>query len=407
MSLKKTLFWMAVAVAFWGGVSALYAADGCVRRLRRGRVQSDGRQLGADVRAGCCTQTVLVPEWTTETRKFMATECAPETRERKVTVFRCVAETTNVQRHVTDMVPETRTRTETFTVQVPITRQVTQQYQVCVPTFRDVQHSYTVAMPVWGQQEEKYTVMVPHTETRQATRQVVDCIPVSETRTGMRRSGPLGAAVPADLLHSGGSGSSCGSSCGKLRFELWIELWIELRFELRRFLLRRGCGCGGCGGCGSSCCMTWVPNIVQEPIQVTVMKTQISEVPYQYNVTVCTPETRSRMIPVCHFDEPDANLHRAGLRLPQRNAVADLRRLRLQDRAAEPRGQFTVCVPHQRTFTEQVVNYRNVPEEKTEQYTVMVPHQVEKSMCVQVCHMVPHEATVQTSCYSSGCGCGR
>ena len=153
--------------------------------------------------------------------------------------------------------------------------------------------------------------------------------------------------------------------------------------------------------------MTWVPNIVQEPIQVTVMKTQITEVPYQYNVTVCTPEARSRMIPVCHF----ANQTRTCTeRVCDYHNETRSRTFAVCDFKTEQRSrevQFTVCVPHQRTFTEQVVNYRNVPEEKTERFTVMVPHQVEKSMCVQVCHMVPHEATVQTSCYSGGCGCGR
>ena len=32
---------------------------------------------------GCCSQTVLVPQWSTETRKIMTTECVPETRQRK------------------------------------------------------------------------------------------------------------------------------------------------------------------------------------------------------------------------------------------------------------------------------------------------------------------------------------
>ena len=320
-------------------------------------------------------------------------------RERKVTVFRCVAETTNVQRQVTDMVPETRTRTETFTVQVPITRQVTQQYQVCVPTFRDVQHSYTVAMPVWGQQEEKFTVMVPHTETRQASRQVVNCIPVAETRSVCVDRGHWEQPCQQTCGYSG------GATVELRRVVAAFELWSELRS-----VAARRCGCAGAAApavaAAPLCRMTWVPNIVQEPIQVTVMKPQITEVPYQYNVTVCTPETRSRMIPVCHFANQTRNLHRAGVRLPNETrsrtfAVCDFK---TEQRSREV--QFTVCVPHQRTFTEQVVNYRNVPEEKTEQYTVMVPHEVEKSMCVQVCHMVPHEATVQTCCSCDRCSRG-
>jgi len=65
--------------------------------------------------------------------------------------------------------------------------------------------------------------------------------------------------------------------------------------------------------------------------------------------------------------------------------------------------QYTECVPEKRTCTEHVVNYRNVPEERTEHYTVMVPHQVEKEVCVQVCHMAPKEVCAQTCGCDDGC----
>ena len=61
--------------------------------------------------------------------------------------------------------------------------------------------------------------------------------------------------------------------------------------------------------------MVWVPKVVQEGVQVTVMKPEITQEPYQYCVTVCTPDIRSRTIPVCNYEERDANLHRAGVRL--------------------------------------------------------------------------------------------
>jgi hypothetical protein len=48
--------------------------------------------------------------------------------------------------------------------------------------------------------------------------------------------------------------------------------------------------------------MTWVPNPVQEQFQVTVMKQQIREQPYDYCVTVCHPETRTRTFKVCSYE---------------------------------------------------------------------------------------------------------
>ena len=65
--------------------------------------------------------------------------------------------------------------------------------------------------------------------------------------------------------------------------------------------------------------------------------------------------------------------------------------------------EYTQCVPQTRTYTEQVVSYRNVPEEVTENYTVMVPHEVEQTAQVQVCHMVPQQISTQ-SCCGNECG---
>jgi hypothetical protein len=48
--------------------------------------------------------------------------------------------------------------------------------------------------------------------------------------------------------------------------------------------------------------MVWVAKPVQEQFHVTVMKQQIREQPYDYNVTVCHPETRTRTIQVCSYE---------------------------------------------------------------------------------------------------------
>jgi hypothetical protein len=82
-----------------------------------------------------------------------------------------------------------------------------------------------------------------------------------------------------------------------------------------------GCesSCGGCGGCGSGCggrgsdgggCAAfsrtvcrrlWVPNVVTEEVPVTTYRNCTEEVPYEYSVTVCRPEERTRTVNVCTF----------------------------------------------------------------------------------------------------------
>lgn len=131
----------------------------------------------------CSQQTVLVPEYTTETRKVRCVEYAAETRQCVVTRCQRVPETRTVQVPDTEWVPRSRTTTETYTVSVPVAVSVPEQYQVNVTTYRDVPRSYTVSVPVWRDKTETCTVMVPHVETRQTNRPVVRCVPVAETRT--------------------------------------------------------------------------------------------------------------------------------------------------------------------------------------------------------------------------------
>ena len=234
---RQVSFWSALAAA-WLAVGVLYGADACT-----GGSCSGGSCSGSCSQAttgcgqscgGCSSQTVLVPQWVTETHKIMTTECVPETRQRKCIVTRCVAETANVEREYTVMVPQVKTCTETYMVQVPTTRNVTEEYQVCVPTYRDVQRSYTVCVPVWKQEQRQCTVMVPYTETRQATRQVCQCIPVSETQTVCRDRGHWEQQAASTC----GCGSTCGDSC--CGSTCGSGLWTALR--LRVVLLLDGLG---------------------------------------------------------------------------------------------------------------------------------------------------------------------
>src|SRR5690606_36776910 len=69
------------------------------------------------------------------------------------------------------------------------------------------------------------------------------------------------------------------------------------------------CGAYGCQpavgsygystACGSR--SVWVPNIVQRPVQVTVNKWVQETQPYEYQVTLYRPETRTRNVPVCEM----------------------------------------------------------------------------------------------------------
>ena len=341
-------------------------------------------------------RTVMRPQWSTETRKIMVTQCAPETRERTYTVTQCVPETRDVQVEFTVMTPETRTRQESYTVEVPRTRNVSEEYQVSVPTWRDVARNYTVSVPVWKDMVQESTVMVSHLETRQGKRQVTRCIPVSETRTvrvdrGQWQSSPA-AACPA----SGCSGSSCSatacSSCDPAS---------------------GGCSSGGCNSCesGGSCptacascptacasqctAMTWVSNYVEEQVPVTVMRQQTTEEAFDYQVTVCRPEKRSKTFKTLSYETQNrtATEKVCEFKTETRSRTFAVTECAMEQRTREV--QYTEYVPKKQTRTEQVTTFKTISVPKTEQYTVMVPRQVEQEIQVQVCHLVPEQFSSQ------------
>ena len=325
MVAKRTIFWSVLAVAALS-VGVAWGAEGCSCGGCSG--SSCGGACGGQAGCGSCTQTVMVPQWVTETRKVMTTECVPETRHCTYTVTRCIPETSNVVREYTVMVPETRTRTETFQVQVPTTRNVTEQYQVCVPAYRDVVRHYTVCVPVWTQQQQQYTVMVPYTETRQATRQVCECVPVAETRHGVPRLRPLGAAggLPIELSSGGCSSSGCSSG---------------------------GCSSGGCssGGCSAGGCSSGGVAVLRrlrvlyhglgpeccprtDPSDRHAAASQRSALPIlRHALPAGNPLPDGQRL---QLSKRNADLHREGLRVPQRDADSDVLRARLPLRDPQP-----------------------------------------------------------------------
>ena len=205
-------------------------------------------------------KTICVPEMVTESRTVTVTECAAEVRTCRVPYCEAVPVTTTERRYATVMVPQQTTRTETYCEAVPETRQVTETYQVTVPTTRTVQRNYTVCVPIWTDNTEQYTVMVPTCETRQGVRCETRCVPVKET-----------------CMHCVDKGH-------------WEERPVP--------------ACGGCGCCQPCAPMArcWMPNWVNEAVEVTVLKPETIQVPYTYQETVCKPVVQTRTVKVCHYE---------------------------------------------------------------------------------------------------------
>jgi hypothetical protein len=249
-----------------------------------------------------------------------STQYRIESRQRTITVQKCVAETAAQTREVTVMVPETRTQKISYTVQRPVTRTVSQQYNVTVPE--------------WSAVDQTYTVQVPHIETRQAAR--IECrrVPVTVMKTVCRDAG------------------------------CWVNQTVQVPC------------CDPC--CGPSvrtvCRRVYVPRTVTEQVPVTAYKTEQVSVPYQYNVTVCRPETRTRKVQVCNYRTE--------------TRTRDVQVCEMQCVPMTRDVSYTCLVPQKRQQTHNVTTYRMIPEQRVETYKVCVPYQVETPVQVRVCRMV-------------------
>lgn len=274
------------------------------------------------------TRTVYVREMQTEMRNVCTIVNEPEQRSRTYKVCKRVPYTETLVQEYTVMVQQTQMRTVTQTVYKPVTKNV----------------------------EQTYTVMVPSQETRTGTRQVPVCEPVTLTR--------------------------------KVCVDRGSWQTREIQVPCGNYGYSRCGGCGGCGGCApqyvTQCVRVWVPNLVTEEVACTVMRTKLVPQDFQYTVTVCKPEQRTRTVQVCE-------------------TVAE---------QVTKQVPYTVCVPEKKTRTVEVTKYRDVVEEKTETFTVMVPKQVTKAVAVEVCKMVPKtvEQTIRVwvadPCGAAPAGCG-
>jgi hypothetical protein len=307
-------------------------------------------------KADCCqpacqqyvTRTVCVPEWVTEVRTVRAVEYTTEERQETCTVYKRVPETKTIQTECTVMVPETRTKT-------------------C---------KVTVCTPVWKEVEQQYTVMVPHQEKRQGVRKVCKMEQVKQTRTVCKDKGHWEEQV---VEVAPASAKACASPCTARRAcRLWARRSVCCAAPCATACTTAcsaacdsGCdSCGGAGTAGAVQCVkkVWVPNIVQEQVEVTCSKPVMVEEPCEYTVTVCKPEARTRKVRVCEYQKEEKTRQ----------------------------VQYTVCVPQQRTVTREVCVVKCVPEQKVVTRTVQVPRCVEKQVEVRVCKMV--QKTVQVPC---------
>jgi hypothetical protein len=350
--------------------------------------------------APCCVEpqmvekTVMVPKWGTEKRTVTVTEYVREPRTRTYTAHKRVPRIEQITRDCTVMVPVRKSKEVVETVAVPHFREVEKSFTVRVPKFRTVEHQVQIMVPRWKEVPQEYVAMVPEKQTRTGVRNVCRMEPVVVQKTYHRDEGH------------------------------WDERQVEVPTVTcsvgpRRPFFRRGCndcGTAGCGpvsvsSCGDSCATThvvtrkvWVPNVVTETKDVTVMKPKMTQEEYQYTVTVCRPEKRVRNVRVCEMVPQTRTVTRkvCEYEVQHRTKMVRVCEMRPQERTRTV--HYTVCEPKQVTKTYNVTKFDVVPEQRTTTYTVCVPKQVQKEVAVPVCHMVPKTVMVPAGCSTCSSG---
>jgi hypothetical protein len=128
------------------------------------------------------------------------------------------------------------------------------------------------------------------------------------------------------------------------------------------------CGCTSCcdkcqsGGCCGKCTRKrWVPNPVERVVEVTVMKPQCSQEPYEYEVTRMVPTVVKRELTLREYGHA---------------------------RKITEEREVTTLVPECVRETVPVTSCRCYVDYEMKQCTVMVPVKVIKEIQVPVCRMV-------------------
>lgn len=212
---------------------------------------------------------------------------------------------------------EVRERSVTVYEQVPETKQVTTQATVMVPETRQRLETYTVQVPVVRTVPQSVTVQSLQTERRVGTRRITRCVPGTEIRT---------VTVGGEVLRKGVTSDEGGVK-------------VQTRIE---------------GGC-------------TKQVEVPVMKRQIVEQTYEYDVQVARPTVSTRMVQQTEYCTETRT-----------RTVPEI-----------------VQVPQVQTRTHDITEMRSVPRQKTETYTERVPHVVTRDIQVPVTRMVPRTITEQ------------
>lgn len=260
----------------------------------------------------CCTPVCCEPAPCASApamveKKVMAPEWVTETRTVKCTEYKMEPQQREITCYERKIEQQERTRT--------VCKMVAEQQQKTI--------EYTVCKPVYEDKTVTCTVMVPTQEKRQGVRRVCKLVKSTEPRK-----------VCVDEGHW--EEKCCVQYCRKVTC----------------------CGC--CVVPVNVVKKVWVPNVVEKEIQVEVCKRVMEEQPYEYTVTVCKPEQRTKTVRVCKM-------------VPEKRTKEVT---------------YTVCKPTTEEVKCTVNVCKCVPVKKTVTVNVCVPHEVEKQVQVSVCKMV-------------------
>ena len=391
-------------------------------------------------------RTVYVPRQVTQMQRRVSTTYRNEVRTRNVTVYKTVPETKEVEREYTEMVPEQKTRTESYMVNKPVVKNVKQTYQANVPVVREYQENYTVMVPRQEMRQgvRQVTVNVPVTQTRTVTRDMgrweERLYQVAPSMTQGALSAGSGGCMSGASTYgssgyggsgygglSGGVGGCVGASasapansgaCGPQNLSAQASSCNSAAPGAYGYnnahsggpgyggapnygalggynSMSGGNGVGGNGGANYVRRRVWVPNVVQQQVPYTVNQQRVQQQTYNYPVTVCRPETRTRTV------------RRHEQQMQTFTRIVPVTEYQQEKKTREV--PYTVYTPKTKTRKEKVTTYKQVPEEKVERYTVQVPQQVVQEFPVQATQWVAQRVVVPVRISGnegcSGCGC--
>lgn len=270
----------------------------------------------ATVQVQCETPVVVAPRLRTVRRTV------PRTTYQTVTKTIMVP-TTTVETRQTQSVEyrdEIRERSVTVYEQVPETRQVTTEQTVLVPETRYRTESFAVQVPTVRTVPQTVTVQSLQTETRTGTRRITRCVSGTELRT---------VSTGGQIIRKGVASDDGGAK---------VQSTIV-------------------GGCTKT-------------VAVPVMKQQIVEQTYEYDVQVARPTTTTRMVQQTEYHNE--------IRTRSVPEVVQVRKVQ--------------------TRTQDVTEMKSVPRQQIETYTERVPHVVTRNIQVPVTRLVAQSITEQVPC---------